>query len=422
MAERPDPAFKQVFPTAGSTLWLDPKGCRGEYPSSPAIAMTTDRAGAPIAERGLAHDVYRSDVNADGSGILFLSREGILHGYSGQLDPLILEKVEELPEYAAQAIRFGIQPHELKNHTRCVALSTDRSRFLVTIVDEAWCYDINTGVPLWGLRFPGKDGWSEVATDRSDRVGTSDEITSALTLMELRLSVNPEALTRSYHLLARRWHPDLNPDDPGATRRLQDLNAAMELLSGSDPSLLGSGVAGPVTYTKALGGTSVTVDGIGTLSLSVSMQITGASGADWVYAANFAHVGHGAFLAGYGGRIVEVDSSGSPIRIYDIGAVPRHVADTPERRYILTDTRLYVLREDSLEAIVDVNEQGHLIVGANGFGLLAPKQLQWFSATGQLQGSVLTRDPIRRVLSKADGLVVETRTRRALIIGAPNWW
>ena len=117
-AERPHPAFRQVFPTAGSTLWIDPKGRRTEFPTAPAIALVTDRAGATLAERGLAYDVYRTDVNSDGSGVLFLSREGVLHGYTERLEALVLERVVDMPEYAAQANRFGIQPRELKNHTR----------------------------------------------------------------------------------------------------------------------------------------------------------------------------------------------------------------------------------------------------------------------------------------------------------------
>jgi hypothetical protein len=60
-----------------------------EFPSAPAVALTTDRAGTKLAERGLAYDIYRADVNADGSGMLFLSRDGILHGYTEMLEPNI---------------------------------------------------------------------------------------------------------------------------------------------------------------------------------------------------------------------------------------------------------------------------------------------------------------------------------------------
>lgn len=420
--ERPDRAFRQVFPTAGSTLWLDPKGRRAEFPTAPAIALTTDRAGAKLAECGLAHDVYRADVNGDGSGVLFLSREGVLHGYTERLEALVLERVADLPEYAAQANRFGIQLHELKNHTRCVALSTDRSRYLVTIVDEAWCYDTKSGEPLWGLRFPTKEDWTEVAAQRSERVGTTTEINTALELMELRLPVSPEVITHQYRALAMRWHPDRNPQDPDATRKFQELSAAMELLSGADLSKLSGRELERVSYEQMLHQSSVTLGGGRMATLSVTLQVGGAFGADWIYAANFARTGHGVFLAGYSGRIVEVDASGIPRRIYDIGAVPRHVAETPSHRYILTDTRLYVLCQDSLDALVDVFEQGHLIVGDTGFGFLGPKRFQWFSSTGRLLGLVETRDPIRRTYSGPAGLVVETRMHRAVIHGAPSWW
>ena len=420
--ERPDPAFKRVFPTAGSTLWLDPKGRRAEFPTAPAIALTTDRAGAKLVECGLAHDVYRADVNDGGSGVLFLSREGVLHGYTERLEVLVLERVVDLPEYAAQANRFGIQLHELKNHTRCVAISTDRSRYVVTIVDEAWCYDTKSGEPLWGLRFPAKEGWTEVAADRSERVGTSAEIDAALQLMELRFPVSPGAITHQYRALAMRWHPDRNPQDPNATRHFQELCAAMELLTGADLSMLSGSQIEQVSYERALGQSSVTLADGRMVTLSVTMRMGGAFGADWIYAANFARAGQEVFLAGYSGRIVEVDASGIPLRVYDIGAVPRHIAETSSHRYILTDTRLYVLRGDSLEALVDVFDQGNLIVGDTGFGLLEPKRFQWFSPTGRLLGLVETRHPIRRTHSGSAGLVVETRMHRAVISGAPSWW
>jgi hypothetical protein len=154
----------------------------------------------------------------------------------------------------------------------------------------------------------------------------------------------------------------------------------------------------------------------------MTVQIGGAFATDWIYAANFAHAGHSTFLAGYSGRVVEVDPSGRPLRVYDIGAVPLHVADTPSHRYILTDTRLYILRQDKLVALVDVLDKGKLIMGERGFGLLQPKQFQWFTHTGELVGGVQTRDPIRRTYSGPEGLVIETRTHRGIISGAPSWW
>jgi hypothetical protein len=67
------------------------------------------------------------------------------------------------------------------------------------------------------------------------------------------------------------------------------------------------------------------------------MPLTGST-------AGFAGTDQGAFLAGYSGKIVQVDSDGRPVRVYDIGSVPRRIVDTGDFLYFLTDTRLYVLQ------------------------------------------------------------------------------
>ncbi len=321
-----------------------------------------------------------------------------------------------------QANRFGIGPQTLKNHVRCVALSTDRSRGLITVVDEAWCYNLTTGQPIWGLRFPTKEGWTEIAAERSERVGASAEVSDALRLMGLTLPVSPEAITHQYRALAMRWHPDRNPQDPESTRKFQDLGAAMELLTGVDLSRLSGTEIERVAYQQMLHNSSITLPDGTRVTMSIALQVGGAFGVDWIYAANFTHGGYSTFLAGYSGRVIEVDPSGIPLRVYDIGAVPRHVADTPAHRYILTDTRLYVLCQDQLVALVDVLDKGKLIMGDRGFGLLQPKQFPWFTHTGQLLGEVMTRHPIRRTYFGPEGLVVETRTHRGIISGAPSWW
>jgi hypothetical protein len=195
--EKPNPAYRTMFPTGGYTVWLDRKGRREDFPEARSIVMTTGGDGRKIAEQALPFDVYRSDVNSDGSGMVFMSSDGLLHAYSDTLETMFVDQVSSLPEYEAQAKRFGVGETQLKNHTRCVALSADGTRFLVTIVDEAWCYDVETGKPIWGLRFPSKEGWSQVATERSGRSGVSSEIYAALHLMELKLPVSPEEVTFS---------------------------------------------------------------------------------------------------------------------------------------------------------------------------------------------------------------------------------
>jgi len=421
-AQRPNSAYRDTFHTAGSTIWIDPTGKRVEFPAAPSVILTTDRQGIRLAERGLVYDVYRADVNGDGSGMLFLSRDGILHGYTDTVQSFLVEHVADIPEYAAQAERFGIDPDSLKNHVRCVALAQDRMRYLVTVVDEAWCYDLTTKRPIWGLRFPSKEGWTEIAAERSGRVGASADVMAALRLMKLELPVSPEAITRQYRALAMRWHPDRNPHDSTATQKFQELGAAMELLTGVDLSRLSGSEIERVAYQQILHQSKVSLRQGVNVTISMTMQVGGAFGADWIYAANFADEGNTNFLAGYSGRVVEVGPDGIPVRVYDIGTVPRQVARTSTHLFILTDTRLYILWKNELEALVDVLDRGKLIIGNRGFGLLQAKQFHWYTHAGQVLGEVKTRDPIRRVYCGGEGLVVETRSHRGIIGGAQRWW
>jgi hypothetical protein len=420
--ERPNPAYRMMFPTGGSTVWLDRKGTREDFPEARSIVMTTGRDGRKIAEQALPFDVYRSDVNSDGSGMVFMSSDGLLHAYSDTLETMFVDQVSSLPEYEAQAKRFGISETQLKNHTRCVALSADRTRFLVTIVDEAWCYDVETGKPIWGLRFPSKEGWSEVATERSGRSGVSSEIYAALDLMELKLPVSPEEVTRQYKTLAKQWHPDKNQQLPEFTRKFQDLNAAMEMLTGMDLSRLSRSEIETSSYEQMLHRVTVPLNNGQSLTFTISLQVGGSFGTDWIYAANFAYEGCGSFLAGYSGRVVKVDPSGRPVRVYDVGTVPTQITETPSHLYILTPTRLYILQGDRLLALVDVFDQGRIVVTHNGFGLLQSKSFRWFSPDGRELGNVVTKDPIRRVFYGSHGLCVETRTHRAVIQGLQPWW
>jgi hypothetical protein len=117
-----------------------------------------------------------------------------------------------------------------------------------------------------------------------------------------------------------------------------------------------------------------------------------------------------------------VDDMGRGVRVYDIGNVPRRIIDTGDYLYILTDTRLYVLKDDALHAIIDTIEGGDLVIAQTGFGLLEKKRLRWFLEDGTYLGTIASKDPIRRVYSASGKTIIETRQRCAFITGVPGWW
>ena len=237
--------------------------------------------------------------------------------------------------------------------------------------------------------------------------------------MGLSLPLTPEDLKRRYRELAKQWHPDLNPSDPQAGEKMKALTVAAEVLTGVDASVLPRYTG--ATFAREMERTEFEAGGL-RFTMSIGTQVGKIHASDWIYAAAFAAHSDAVYLAGYSGRVALVDEKGTGTRVYDIGSVPRRIVDTGDYLYLLTDTRLYVLHEDALHALVDTFNGGDLVVAQTAFGLIEKKRLRWFREDGRYLGTVLSKDPIRRVYATGEGMVVETRQRRAIVEGAPTWW
>ena len=402
---RPDPAFRQFHPSDSGLWMIDDLGKAEGLGSIPASALRYDRAGHLAVKAGLRHGTYRIGVHPLGKGLIAMSKSCVVHAYDDSLVTLFETALDRAPETQALRRRFGIADDQLKNHIRCVALSPTAERYLFTTVDEAWCVDVH-GNGLWGARLPIKEGWTQVASPSSN-TGTSDEVQRALTTFGLSLPVTPEAVKWRYRELAKEYHPDLNPGNPQSEERMKEINLAAEVLTGIDqiaiPSYMGA------RYAREMGS-------------STAMEVSEINAVDWIYAASFAAKGDSVYVAGYSGRVVLVDHNGQGVRAYDIGSVPRRIIDTGNYLYLLTDTRLYVLHNDSLHTLIDVFDGGDLIIAQTGFGLIEKKRLRWFREDGHYLGSVVSRAPLRRVYSADNKMIVETRQRRAVVQGVPTWW
>ena len=362
LARRPDPAFRQMHPTDSGVLMIDDLGNAAGLGQIEAAALRYNRGGEVEAMKALLHGIYRIGVHPLGQGLIAMSSDGVVHAYGDNLEVALETSLVGAPEIVALRKRFEISDDQLKNHIRCVALSRDAGRYLFTAVDEAWCVDLN-GQGLWGTRLPIKEGWAPAAAS-SNEFWMSTDVDEALTIMDLSLPFTPEDLKQRFRALAKEWHPDLNPRDPQAERKMKALTWAGEVLTGVDSSAL-SNYTG-ATFVRQVDRSEVEVDGI-RFTVSFGLHVEERHASDWIYAAAFAAQSDAVYLAGYSGRVILVDENGEAKRVYDIGSVPRRIVDTGDYLYLLTDTRLYVLQDDTLHALVDTLDGGDLIVAQTAF-------------------------------------------------------
>jgi hypothetical protein len=417
MDERPDPAFRKIHAINSGLLLIDDLGNAEGFNDFESAALSYDREGNFITKKGLTNSIYRLGTNPLGHGFISMSKGCEVHAYDQKLKSILLTSLKEAPEIQAISKKYGISNDNLKNHIRCVAISPDLTRYLFTVVNEAWCIDI-TGKGLWGVKLPVTEGWTRIA-EPSKNYSTCGEIEEALSTMELALPVTPNNIKQRYRELAKKWHPDLNKDNPAAEKKMKQLTAAAEVLTGIDEHYLPQYTES--RYEKEIERTTYeTAEGSITFSFSYSVDELTAS--DWIYAASFAGKSNSIYLAGYSGRVISINENGNEVLAYDIGSVPRRIIDTDDFLYLLTDTRLYILLNDSLYKIIDTYDCGDLIVTLNGFGLLEKKCFRWFHEDGTYLGSIHTKNPIRRVYWASGKMIVETRQRRAKVTGSPPWW
>lgn len=414
--EKPDPAFRKFYKTGSGLIIVDDLGNSKISDTSPVAVMYFDKQGKKVIEKPLEFDIYRIGVNPHNKSFIAMSRQCVIHAYDYLINPLLSTAVQNYPEIIKLIKKFEIRDGKLNNNIRSVSLSLDNTRYIFTCVDEVWCISID-GECLWGAKLPLKDGYQKVSS--SSKTNTSKEIDDALKTMELQFPITNDQIKNKYKELAKIWHPDLNQGSEKSKDRMQEINFAIETLMG-----VNIGDIQNITEDLYVSKQSSHKISMGDLEITASIEFTGDASfaADWIYASAFSESGHNSYIGGYSGKIIELDPNGEPIIMYDIGSAPEEIIPTKEFLYILTKTRLYILQNSSLINLIDVYKEGKIIITQNGFGLLQDKKLQWFEKDGNHIGNIKTKAPIRRVYYSLEGLVIETRTHRAIIDGINNWW
>ena len=395
--EKPDPSFKLVNFIADGIIYVDKNGksdlVKDAYQSA---IMKYDLEGNIVAKKPISHNMYRHSNNPKSSNIAIMDNEGILYIYDRNID-LSLKKDLQSDTRVLQHLKEneGNYWGDFKSKIRAIDVNATSDKILFTIADEIWCSTFS-GSTYWGVRTPLNEGWERFVGKR-DINKIDSNISNALKCLGLELPVSPKEIKKQYRINAQKYHPDKNKNS-NAHEMMQKINEAFETLTGINPETLATeeDQSDEVFYKKTKPDFEFTVE-------NLSFQMTSNLGfaQDWIYEACFSSESENIFIGTYSGKIIELDSLGNPLKVFDIGTVPNQIIESGQYLYISNSTRLYIIKDkEKLVAFIDIFQQGRLIVTKSGFGLLSDKILQWYTKEGINIGSIKSKDPIRSVYCK----------------------
>ncbi|MDX4060725.1 DnaJ domain-containing protein [Aliarcobacter skirrowii] len=412
--EKLDPSFKLVNFIADGIIYIN-KNKKSDIAKNiyQSEIMKYDLEGNIVAKKQISHNIYRQNNNPKSSNIAIMDDEGVLYIYDKNIN-LSLEKDLKSDIRILQHLKENKSNYwgDFKSQIRAIDVNMTSDKILFTVADEIWCSTFS-GSTYWGARTPLNEGW-ERFVGKGDTDKINPNISNALKCLGLELPVSPLEIKKQYRIKAQKYHPDVNKNS-NANEMMQKINEAFETLTGINPEILANEEykSDEVFYKKTKPDFEFTVE-------NISFQMTSSLGVaqDWIYEASFSSESENVFIGTYSGKIIELDSSGNPLKVFDIGTVPSQIIESGQYLYISSNTRLYIIKDkEKLVGFVDIFQQGRLIISKSGFGLLSDKILKWYTQEGINIGSIKSKDPIKSIYSLNNKTIIETMQNKAVIEG-----
>ena len=427
-AARPDPALRRFHPSRSGLFVTTDRRHFPHYGGYETGAIHYDRSGRISARETLPQGSYRFYCPPFGRALIAVSRHGVAHAYDESLQMILETPLEEAPEVRAWKSGLPEERTDPMPFAPPIAIAPDAGRYLFGLDDRVWCVD-RRGRGLWGLRFP-KAGWLSA----DDYYGEDEEP------LDLGPPPAPDERHRTQGREVWKYPDEMNPDDFfGSEKAVGPDKEQPGLPTPDEPVPWMPRFIREVSKREA-------VTPLGEVSLR-EIEVSDTKPAHFVLDVAFSSSDDTAFIATRDGLIFAVDGDGEALRVIDgirgpwlspgdeeipgwipspadvsvSSRFPHRMVHHDDYLYLMTATQLYVLHRDALLVVLDLARHEDFYCTRNGFFLHQAKRIRAFRKDGGFLGSLLSKDPIRRLYQAGADTVIETRTRRAVVSGIPVW-
>lgn len=362
-----------------------------------ALIRMRDNTGAVIKELTADHGIYRFKAAAGDSGKFVASSDDLM-----------------LYLYSMQSGCMGIYPlrgyTESKYHIRCVDISSDGRFLLFTHIDKAYLMDTDFRI-IGQWRTPHKEGWERRSDQKEVDKAANRNIEYVNNLSTLGLSGTPttDEIKAAFRSMIRKYHPDINPDEPEAEKKTIEILNAYEKLTGEEASRALKGMENAEYFYKLMNRFKVEIPGT-TMSFAVEIGMVGP-GEDWIYATGLSANADRIYLGCYSGKVYCVGRDSRVFKVYNCHETINAIREKGSRLFIETNYHLYVLNDDTYVTHVDTWQEGELRWHQEGFMLVKAKEVRIFSDAGAEMGRISFKTPIYDTYWSANCLQVHTATK-----------
>jgi hypothetical protein len=297
---------------------------------------------------------------------------------------------------------------EDKCYIRCVDLDFDGRHTLFTAATRAfWMDDKFNILTTWIM--PPPQGYQ---IEKGEAKPNDPNVERALSILELRGVPTPEDIKRQFRRLAFKYHPDKNPDDPGANEKTKLIVWAYRVLADEDLESVLAGFGNVEYYYKIMHKSIIELKDIG---VSVKLTIRKSGQGDWIYVTYLAEEAEQIYLGCYSGRVYCINKEGIVLKTYVSDDAIGRIEENQGHLYIQTGSGIYIIHDDKVLNHIEIGDGELSCFTIWGFIVKKGFVISLYELEGNLIGSVqLSKEPCE-IDPFQNGLIAYTRKERITI-------
>lgn len=217
-------------------------------------------------------------------------------------------------------------------------------------------------------------------------------------------------IKKAFRVSIKKYHPDLNKNDPSALEKTREIINAYEQLTGRKAKEVIDEECGQNNiYSTILAQFSINISGSSEkIAVGIGFSFPGL-GEDWIYATHVSRNYNYIYLGCYSGKVFYISKDGDIIKIFNCHDTINHIEELHDYLFIRSDRGLYIFKNSSYICSFNSMDIGHLKILKNYIVFINTKDISIYTLNGEKIGSIKFKDSIIDAFERDDDINIITK-------------